>query len=113
MKKRLILTVLLVVMTVVLTAIPAHAESYMRGDADSNGIVSILDVTRIQRWLALLEDVIGESAADADEDGAVTIFDATQIQRYLAGYKNVHRIGKTFSGEMPTEAYELPYVPKK
>ena len=60
------------------------------GDADGDGTVTILDATRIQRWLA---DLVGDSAinksnADADRDGTVTIIDATHIQRFLAGLIN-------------------------
>ena len=57
-----------------------------KGDADSDKTVTILDATRIQRWLADLEsdDMIHHAAADADGDGKVTILDATHIQRFIA-----------------------------
>ena len=56
------------------------------GDADSDGDVTILDATRIQRWLAELasDEEIHLLNADADRDGDVTILDATRIQRWLA-----------------------------
>ena len=58
----------------------------LRGDADLDGEVTILDATRIQRFLADLvtENDIDKGNADADRDGEVTILDATRIQRYLA-----------------------------
>ena len=67
------------------------------GDADGDGELTILDATRIQRWLAELCDMDGSEytgagstddrikSADADGDGTVTILDATNIQRRLAG----------------------------
>ena len=64
---------------------PQPVES-TRGDADKDGQVTILDATRIQRFIAELdsEDKIDKAAADADKDGQVTILDATRIQRVLA-----------------------------
>ena len=61
------------------------------GDADSDGKVTILDATRIQRYLAALvmEHQIHKGNADADRDGKVTILDATHIQRFLAGLVKV------------------------
>ena len=63
-----------------------RVDVYERGDADKDGSVSIMDATRIQRYLADLvgEDKLALSAADADLDQSVTIMDATRIQRFLA-----------------------------
>lgn len=55
------------------------------GDADDDGMVTIMDATRIQRVIADLETDISFEAADVDGDGTVTILDATRIQRYIAG----------------------------
>ena len=64
------------------------------GDSDTDGEVSILDATYIQRYLAELPiDKFDSDAADADEDGEVTILDATAIQRHLAGLPANERIG--------------------
>ena len=72
-------------------------EEPLVGDADGDGEVTIMDATRIQRWLAEICDMDGKpysgraltnaerKAADADGDGEVTILDATKIQRQLAG----------------------------
>ena len=62
------------------------APAFVYGDADNDGVVSISDVTLIQRILAELEQ---------DDDGMIelrvtngeeklNIFNATEIQRYLA-----------------------------
>ena len=97
--------------------IKAHARFYInepvvpgehqRGDADGDGSVTIMDATRIQRWLADLEpdDRIDNTAADADGDGEVTIMDATRIQRYLAELCDMD--GKPISAPDP---YELQTV---
>ena len=55
------------------------------GDADADGIVSILDATCIQRLLAGLDGAVNKAKLflDFDGDGEITILDATAIQRYL------------------------------
>ena len=60
-------------------------HSSIRGDADDDGEITILDATAIQRTLASLPvDSFNEIAADVDGDGEVTIIDATFTQRWLA-----------------------------
>ena len=58
------------------------------GDVDRNGVVTIRDVTEIQRHLAEFITLTGINAANADYDGdgEITINDATKIQRFLAEY---------------------------
>lgn len=91
-------------------AVSASAKStYIRGDADSDGIVRILDVTVIQRVIAGLEnDSKGAVKRSCDIDGnGLDITDAVKIQRYLAEYNDPYHIGKQFS----YDEYELPFVP--
>ena len=59
---------------------------YLKGDADSDGLLSIMDATRIQRVLAELEpeSKLNRKNADTDNDGIVDILDVTRIQRRLA-----------------------------
>ena len=72
------------------------ANGHIVGDADTDGEITILDATAIQRVLASLDvESYDESAADADEDGEVTILDATAVQRHLAGLPCSENIGKT------------------
>ena len=72
----------------------AEEGSYLLGDADGDGTVTILDATAIQRTLAsLTTQSFVEKAADADEDGGVTILDATAIQRWLASLPTHEGIG--------------------
>ena len=58
------------------------------GDTNLDGIVSISDVTAIQRHLAELEVFNDEqlALADTNGDGDVDIADATHLQMYLAEY---------------------------
>ena len=65
------------------------------GDADGDDVVTILDATAIQRYLANLpNDSFNEAAADTDEDKSITIIDATLIQRRLASLPSNDNIGK-------------------
>ena len=67
---------------------------HLLGDADSDGSVTILDATRIQRRIAeLTVSSFSKKASDADQDGEVTILDATAIQRHLAGLPTNKNIG--------------------
>ena len=69
--------------------------SNIRGDADGDGSVSIIDVTIIQRKLA---DLAVDNPENVEILGDVTrdeldIVDATCIQRYLAEFENIYKIG--------------------
>lgn len=65
----------------------SSAGGKLIGDADMDGTVTILDATRVQRFIADLVTVndIDKVNADADYDGSVTVLDATRIQRFVAG----------------------------
>lgn len=67
------------------------------GDANSNGVVEIMDATAIQRYIAAFSiSAFNELTADVDQDGSVTIMDATKIQRYLASFSDNTQIGVEF-----------------
>lgn len=75
--------------------------TFMLGDADGDGMVTILDATKIQRILVDL---------DTDDDGMITlrslvdgadtlnIMHATKIQRWIAGFKTDDPIGGIVTG---------------
>lgn len=69
--------------------------AYMLGDADGDGIITIIDATKIQRVLAgLTDDDDGMIAMRGDVNGnGLDILDATKIQRYLAGFTTAEPIG--------------------
>lgn len=73
----------------------SQAVKIICGDVDGDGVVTVLDATAIQRYLALLPNQNGFIIYAADTDGAegVTILDATEIQRYLASLPANERIG--------------------
>ena len=70
--------------------------TYIFGDANLDGKVSVSDVTAIQRHLAEFDTLYGASrlTADADQDGTVDIRDATLIQTVLAEYDVTSVVGE-------------------
>lgn len=59
---------------------------YIKGDADGDGEVSIIDATVIQRYEAsITTGAFYKPLADVDGDSDVTVIDATLIQREEAG----------------------------
>lgn len=76
-----------------------YVETYILGDADNDGIVSVLDATEVQRLLAELitdEDGKIQIRGNVDCDEVLDITDATAIQRFLAEYDDGLMIGQTF-----------------
>ena len=79
--------------TIAPTSSPTQEPTYaptepspILGDVDGDGVVTIIDVTALQRVLAgIPTSSYNEAAADADNDGFVNLLDATFIQRVLAG----------------------------
>ena len=88
MKKR-ILSILLILTLVVSSAVcatTASGASVLYGDADGDGVVTIMDVTCIQRHLVgirKLDDAAVKRSMVSGED-ELDITDATYVQRYLA-----------------------------
>ena len=70
-------------------------RSYILGDADMDGKVTITDVTVIQMFTAEIpEEAFSEAAADVNGDGTVNVIDATLIQEFLAELPVPYPIGK-------------------
>lgn len=63
-------------------------ETYIMGDADGDGRITISDATLIQRAGIGLEQLseVRAKAADVNGDGRVSVLDATCVQKYLAEY---------------------------
>lgn len=57
-----------------------------KGDVDDDTYVTIMDATKVQRWLAELDQLDQEhiKRGDYDYSGETTVLDATKLQRYLA-----------------------------
>ena len=90
----------------------AASFSYIRGDADGDGTVTIVDATVIQRRLCDIEvKSFNESAADIDDSG-LDITDVTRIQRWLADIHDAFGIGELVivNPALTQDEYELPFV---
>lgn len=73
------------------------------GDVDDDNSITIMDASRIQRWLAELEEELmggnqpqgyrpqkyQEYIGDINRDGSCDILDASYIQRFIAGYLDI------------------------
>ena len=59
---------------------------FLLGDADQDGVISVMDATEIQMYAASKKELsdVALLAADADCDGVVTVMDATEIQMFAA-----------------------------
>lgn len=73
-------------------------RDYLRGDANMDGKVDILDVTAIQQKLAGLGNNSFDSKASDIDGNKLNIADATLIQLYLAGLDNRYNIGEKTTG---------------
>lgn len=73
---------------------PTEPQKYLLGDADTDGDITILDATVIQRVLVgYVVNSFDEKAADVSMDG-LDIVDATIIQRYLADMAIPYPVGE-------------------
>ena len=111
--KRIVTVLLSLTMVLCVSLISVGAnDTPLRGDADKDGIITIMDATRIQRFIAGGFDVdIDEAAADADLDGSVGILDATRIQRFIAAMCDMN--GDPISHEDPAPAQlDAPVITK-
>lgn len=72
--------------TPVPTTAPVTDPGVIVGDVDGDGVVTILDATYLQKYLAEYDDFsnVKLEAADINGDGLITIVDATLIQNMLA-----------------------------
>lgn len=91
--------------------VPASAKSgIIRGDADGDGRVTIVDATTVQKFLAEYEmpESFQQESCYVNGDGRITISDVTEIQRYLAGFDNIYHIGEIIF----YDEYELSFIPE-
>lgn len=67
------------------------------GDADGDGLVTIVDATLVQRTVAQMtcDGKFYEILADVDNDTEINIIDATYIQRYVAELDDCGNAGET------------------
>lgn len=84
-------------------------RTYILGDVDGNGSVSIFDTSYIQLSVAemkgyeIQKGTIEFARSDVDKNKEISLFDATYIQMYLADYKSAKDLGigteQIYSGE--------------
>ena len=102
-------------------AVADNKTEYILGDANSDGVVTISDVTAVQMVSADISvPEFNEKAGDIDGNG-LDINDAHNIQRYVAMYEDLLGIGGTVTVAEPTtqkptyayktDPYELPFIP--
>lgn len=75
------------------------AKSYIMGDVDGSGEISIKDATLIRKHLAKLYefDEVTMTLADVNASGSCNISDATLIQKYIALIDTGSEVGKAVS----------------
>ncbi len=63
------------------------AKGMLYGDANGDGILSVVDATLIQRYLSGITDFSSTQIqiADINRDGRVSVADATTVQKKLVG----------------------------
>ncbi len=102
-------------------AVADNKSEYILGDANSDGVVTISDVTAVQMVSAdISAPEFNEKAGDIDGNG-LDVTDAHNIQRYVAMYEDLLGIGGTVTETVPTtqkptnayktDPYELPFIP--
>ena len=90
-------------------------ESYLIGDANFDGYITIGDTTQIQRIAAGIEsDTDGKVERRCNVDGNdLSVTDATAIQRKVAQFAyDPYKIGESAKdfGKRKTDEYELPFI---
>ncbi len=90
------LSILLTTCLFVVSIVPVMAvennetATYLMGDVDLDGRITVKDATLIQKFVAALEDLHPNkyAVADVDNNGNVNVKDATMIQKKIAGIIN-------------------------
>ena len=78
------------------------------GDTDSDGAVSIIDATHLQRMLtgAVSQDEVNLELSDCDKNESINVLDATYIQRYVASLSGSASVGEIVEYIPPVEPEE-------
>ena len=101
MKKafRLLLVLLTICLFIPAVNVSAAQRQRLLGDVNNDGVVTISDVTSLQRHLAQLTilNYDSQAAGDANSNGTLNITDATTIQRFLAEMDVAYQINEPLS----------------
>lgn len=67
-----------------------NAKIFAIGDVNSDGDISVVDATLVQKYIVGLENLkdFQKKSADVNDDNEITVVDATLIQKYIVGLDN-------------------------
>lgn len=67
-----------------------NVEIFPIGDVNSDGIISVVDSTLVQKYIVGIEKLteLQKKSADVNGDGDISVVDATLIQKYIVGLEN-------------------------
>ncbi|MEE0873901.1 MAG: leucine-rich repeat protein, partial [Ruminococcus sp.] len=90
-----------------------NSASNKMGDVNFDGVVSVFDVTQVQKYIAMFIDFTEQQrlVSDVNNDGRVDITDATRLQRYVAGFEG--SLGKYFKAEFSVSSDNEVYSDQK
>ncbi len=95
--------------TYLVTAPDISIKNVVLGDVNGDGAVSLLDVTRLRKYIAGGWDVsVDFDAADVTGDGNVTQLDVTRLRKYIAGGWGAVLCGK--AKELPYAGYNFKFL---
>lgn len=107
--KKYICLVLALIMALSLFSFSASAQSYILGDADTDGEVTISDATVILRRIGDIPVYLfNAAAADVDHEDGVTVMDASYIQRWAISLSAPEEIGDRVEVTEPIEPTAEP-----
>ena len=67
-----------------------NVEIFPIGDVNSDGDISVVDATLVQKYIGGLEKLtdLQKKSAEVNGDGEISVVDATLIQKYIVGLEN-------------------------
>lgn len=67
-----------------------NAKIFAIGDVNSDGDISVVDATLVQKYIVDLENLkdFQKKSADVNDDNEISVVDATLIQKYIVGLDN-------------------------
>lgn len=67
-----------------------NVEIFLIGDVNSDGDISVVDATLVQKYIVGLEKLtdLQKKSAEVNGDGEISVVDATLIQKYIVGLEN-------------------------
>lgn len=69
-----------------------NVEIFPIGDVNSDGDISVVDATLVQKYIVGLEKLtdLQKKSAEVNGDGEISVVDATLIQKYIVGLENFY-----------------------